>query len=528
METSLEIVKTKGDKFKEEYPKIKKKAEYKMLNEFEPKLDEIEQVYKIIKDFIIEKKRKVYGGYALNMLLKSKDKKLEIYDDIEIKQADIEFYSSTVLEDLAELCDRIYNAGFKPVEGKEAKHPETYSIFVNYRLYCDITYIPNNINKKTKFITIDNMNLIHPWFMMIDYFRMFTDPLTSYWRLEKSFERYKLLEKTYPLPLIQKPLNLPAYTNKKTLEIMNSLFDFLSDKSTILFTGFYVYNYYLHESKNKNCDFINIPYFEVYSTDYVKDGLDVLNFIKGLPKEISQNITHTEFYPFFQFYGYNFVLYYNDGKENYPILYFYSNNKRCIPFKQVEYIKFDALNKNKPIIKKDKKLNIGCFDHNILHGLIILVKLRVDDDNDWNDIIYKYINGLVSFRNNYLEKNKNTIYDDTLFQGFVVDCIGETVLLDRERRLLVEIRKKLKKPYFFKYDPSTMKKPNKYVFSNSSGNEITNDKKLQLTEDNLNKKLSDILESEEQTEENEETKTDFIDVSTQTSTDDSEDNTDTI
>ena len=31
--SSLEIVKTKNDKFKEEYPNIKKKAEYKKLKE---------------------------------------------------------------------------------------------------------------------------------------------------------------------------------------------------------------------------------------------------------------------------------------------------------------------------------------------------------------------------------------------------------------------------------------------------------------------------------------------------------------
>ena len=78
---SLELVKTKDDKFKEEYPNLIKKINYSTLKVFDPKIDEIEQVQKIIKDFIIEKKRKVYGGYALNLLLKQKDPKLAIYDD---------------------------------------------------------------------------------------------------------------------------------------------------------------------------------------------------------------------------------------------------------------------------------------------------------------------------------------------------------------------------------------------------------------------------------------------------------------
>jgi hypothetical protein len=493
----LEIVKTRGDKFKEEYPKLKKNAEYKVLKNYDPKLDEINQVYNIIKTFIIEKKRKVYGGYALNLLLKQKDKNLAIYDDVELTQADIEYYSSTPIEDLIELCGQIYKAGFKPVSGQEAQHPETYTIFVNYRKYCDITYIPNNINKKTRFITIENMNLIHPWFMMIDYFRMFTDPLTSYWRLEKTFDRYKLIEKTYPLPLIQKPLNMTQYKDKKISDAINLLFDYLSEKNTILFTGFYVYNYYLYKSEYKKYNFEILPYLEVYSTDYIKDGLDIVEYIKNLPEEISKKLSHKEYYPFFQFYGYNTVVYYNDGKDSYPILYLYSNNKRCIPYKQTEYIKFDNLNITKPIVKKDQKINIGCFDHNILHGLIILVKLRVDEDNDWNDVLYKYINGLVTFRNNFLEKNKKTIYDDSIFQGFVIDCMGEPVFLDRERRLLIEIRKKLGKPYTFKYEPSSSKIPKKFSFPNSSGNEITNDAKLKLKKENLDKQLIDDLEGDE-------------------------------
>ncbi len=499
--SSLELVKTKDSDFKDEYPNLKKQVEYKKLKDFEPKIEEIEQVYQIIKDFIIEKKRKVYGGYALNLLLKNKDPKLAIYDDYELTQADIEFYSGTPIEDLAELCDKIYKAGFRPVVGQEAQHAETYSIFVNYRMYCDITYMPNNINRKSRFVILENMNLIHPWFMMIDYFRMFTDPMTSYWRLEKTFDRYKRMEKTYPLPLIQKPLVLADYKDKGISEAMNKLFDFMTGKDSILLTGFYAYNYYLHKSEykthNKNYDYLNIPYLEVYSTNYVQDGLDILDFVKSMDSKLSDKITHKEYFPFFQFYGYNFILYYNDGKDEIPILYVYSNNKRCIPFKQVECIKFDNLNRTKPIVNPKKKINIGCFDQNILHALIILAKVRVDDDNDWNDILYKYINGLVAFRNYYLEKNKKTIYSDSIFQGFVIDCMGEAVAPDRERRLLIEVRKKLGKPYVYKYDPSISKLPGRYTFANSSGNQIIKDSQLKITKENLSKRLVDELENSE-------------------------------
>jgi len=534
--SSLELVKTKDSDFKEEYPNMVKKIKNKQLQDFDPKIDEIEKVYKIIKDYIIEKKRKVYGGYALNMLLTSKDKKLALYDETDIKTADIDFYSSDPLVDLGALCNKIYAAGFKPVIGQEAQHKETYSIFVNYRLYCDITYMPNNIYRKARFVQLDEFTVIHPWFMMIDYFRMFTDPMISYWRLEKHFERYMRIQRTYPLPLIQKPLALSSYKDKGISEAMNMIFDFITEKESVLMTGFYVYNYYLHCSDyrkyNKNYDYVNMPYLEAYSTNYVKDGLDIADFVKNLPESLSSRITLTEYFPFFQYYGYNFVLYYNDGTDAVPILYFYSNNKRCIPYKQVDYIKFDNLNKTKPVVDTKKKINIGCFDHNILHALIILVKVRVDDDSDWNDILYKHINGLVTFRNYYLEKRKETIYFDSVFQGFVIDCMGETIAPDREKRMVIEARKKLGKPYVYKYDPSISKNPGHYKFMNSSGNQITKESQLRLTKANLSKQLSDEFEAEEmddrsdsgENKENKENNTETTENNTEENTEDTTEN----
>ena len=113
----------------------------------------------IIKKFIIEKKRKIYGGYALHLLLLEKNKSTIIYEENDIY--DIDFYSPEPIIDLKELCDKIYAAGFKPVLGQEAQHKETYSVYVNYQLYCDITYMPNNIYKKLRFMFINICNSIN-------------------------------------------------------------------------------------------------------------------------------------------------------------------------------------------------------------------------------------------------------------------------------------------------------------------------------------------------------------------------------
>ena len=280
---------------------------------------------------------------------------------------------------------------------------------------------------------------------------------------------------------------------------MNLLFEEVSSYATTLFTGFYAYNYYLYASEfkdnNNNYNFINIPFYEVYSTNYTDDGLKIIDFIKkSFPKNIVEKIGYEECYPFFQLYGYNTEFYYLNGDEKIPLLYLYSNNKRCIPFKNVEQINFH----NKKIeISKNKQINIGSFDFNILHTLIILVKIRIDNVNEWNDILYTLINGFVLFRNYYLKKNKITIYDNSIFQSFNIECIGEIILPNRENRLIGEVRRKLGKPVKYIYNPNKNKNVGNYTFLNSSGNEIKNKKHFRLVEAFKNTNLLEDFEKEE-------------------------------
>jgi hypothetical protein len=203
MSSSLDIVDTENDDFKENYNKIISKIKKKKLEEYEPKLKEINLIYEIIIKYIKEKKRKIYGGYALDKLFTNKNKDFALYDEFDVP--DIDFYSPEPLEDLIEICDRLHEAGLKDVLGQEAQHKETYSIFVNHNgPYCDISYMSNNIYCCTRYLQIDDLNIVHPWFIMIDYFRMFTDPILSYWRLEKHFEITK---------------NTPPTTYNKTITI---------------------------------------------------------------------------------------------------------------------------------------------------------------------------------------------------------------------------------------------------------------------------------------------------------------------
>ena len=246
---------------------INEKIERKQLEMYEPNNEERKKITEIILTFTKENRRKIYGGYALNNMVVDKSKTEGFYKDYQTP--DIDFYSPTPLEDLVNLCNIIHKAGFKRVLGKEARHADTYSIIVNFQLYCDITYVPRNVYNKMPFKEINGIHYIHPFFMAIDYLRMITDPLASYWRIEKGLKRMVLLQKHYPLPVINKPIqNIDS--NPDLDKAVNLVTSFLINRKTCIAIGFYAYNYFVEKSgtTNKNIKPINIPYHEFISTNY--------------------------------------------------------------------------------------------------------------------------------------------------------------------------------------------------------------------------------------------------------------------
>ena len=140
-------------------PSIIKNAQQAQLYLVEPRISEIQHINKIILTFIKSQKRKIYGGYGLNLLILDSNPKDAIYQAEDMP--DIDFYSPEPLQDLIELCNILHELGFKKVSGREAMHKETYSLRVNGHLYCDITYMPANIYHKIKYLFL-KIYLCHP------------------------------------------------------------------------------------------------------------------------------------------------------------------------------------------------------------------------------------------------------------------------------------------------------------------------------------------------------------------------------
>jgi hypothetical protein len=436
---------------------------YKINNE--PTFDEISKVYDVILKFIIKKKKIIYGGYAQNLLIKEKNPEDVFYKEYKniymycSDIADLEFYSSNPLEDVIELCDELYKNNFKYIESKEGIHAETYKIFVNFIGYCDISYISDNIYNNIPTIKINNIICAHPNFMMIDSYRVFNDPMTSYWRLEKSFIRFNKIIKYYPFELTNK--NIIINKNK---ELLFNNFNFkpnykflkfikkkIIHKSKLIVIGFYAYNYYAKKS-NKKFIFKKFPYYELISDDLKNDSLIILKKLK----QFNNNIKIKQYYQLYEYFDNKIEYYLN----NELILILYGNYKRCTVYNYSE----------------KKKIYFGTFNLIIMYLLINYYYFIIIKNNNLMELYNLLYINLFELRTIFLNKNNITVIDNSLFQDFTLKCIGKPIEMKRQSMLSI-IDKKYNKIFKFKYNPNGLNgKIPKFKFINKSGTEIYNKK----------------------------------------------------
>lgn len=458
------------------------KIQKEKLQIFEPTIDEIMKVNKIIMNFIKENKRKIYGGYAQNELVKAKNKKDAFYEDD--AAPDVDFYSPDPIGDMKKLCNILHNEGFKYVQGKEAGHKETYKVFVNFEDSADISYVPKNIYHRMPFVTIDGINYVHPSFIMLDMYRMLTEPYFSSFRWEKTFPRIYLLQKYYPFNKATAPLPkiYPKNNDNKNI-LLNTIFNYLIKSKTSIVVGEYAYNIFLEKSgimndkkKSKIYRYLDIPFYRFVSINYRDDVKELLNLLKSENKSLSSNITIVEHYPFWQLLGYSTYIYYKDEIIAHVIHY----NKKCTPTKEVDA----RLYVNGKIGKMKGKITIGCYNYCLLNNMIIAFRQRTLRDNKK----YQYYNIMTShlydMRNYFLKKNNKTIFDDTIFQEFISECKGATMDPMRESRLHQKKRWLQKKfPITYSYSPEAEYSEDtetNYRFPNSSGNPINRERNFKI------------------------------------------------
>lgn len=430
------------------------------------------EIRHIILDFIKEKKRVIYGGSAINTFISLKDSSDKIYD-IDWCE-DIEFYSPKPLDDLIELCNILFNKGYQNVEGREAMHEETFTISVEYFNFCDITYMSDSmIRKNIQTKDINGIRYVSPEFLMVDMFRVFSNPLHDYpFRLEKVYNRYLKLEKYYYNP----PLK-PQYCGLKDISrilisIRNQLYDkFILNNTDLILCGARAYKYYLFKSdylkKNKSAyNPINDCHL-VIIVENIKETTE--KCLKHLEK-YDDFLTIREYVKFFQFYDRSLVIEYQDT----PIITIMGYNDICTQYHKV-------------MVDNNNFIQIAGFDY-IMKFMLSMVFRNLpimEKKNHYRCMAYY----LIEMRDYYLKKKKLTgLENNDIFSQFFIKCKWITLsgqYLNRQKKKKRFIERK--GPVTFEYRPAM---PGQYKnvapekkFGNASGNQILRKEKLYIQND---------------------------------------------
>ena len=427
---------------------------------------EYDRNIRLALNFIRNNKNIIYGGYAQDQLLKSKNKK-GIYG--EYSNSDVEFYSPTPLKDIIKLAKVFHEKKFGGALGirvSEAQHEGTYTLFVNGFGYCDVTFMPSYIYKNIPIIFYQKFKFIHPIAKTIDFYREFTDPLLSYWRFSDKSTFYRFtqnLEAFKTSDLIQMPKSkpvLPLLNDKLSKRIRDLIVK--NGQSTIII-GSYAFNYFLNFEKKKP---LEVTYYELISVNYKED---LMYFRTELSKIVDKNskIEAVEYHPFFQYYLRKVEFYITKNNKKTLVLVIYKSKDTCLPYKNLP----------------SKNLDVGTFQLTLLYAFINYVYFYIFQNNN-KKFYYSYMIGeLLKHKNEYLTKNKKSVLDDTPFKEFVFNCKGEAVDFGR-KSLIQGAYKKQKKGFFrYSYDPSKDSEPNYEKidkYKNISGDKIIDLAKLTI------------------------------------------------
>jgi hypothetical protein len=451
------------DSFKDNFDKLSEDSQNAKLDYVEPTKNEIKQVFDIIFTFLKKNKIKIYGGFAINLLILQKNPEDAFYKENSFP--DIDFYSYQPIIDIMSLCNTIYDAGFKNIRATEGQHEETYKLFVNTKQYCDISYIPKRIYTSIPTKEIDGYIICHPHFMSIDPLRMINDPLISYWRIDKGFKRFYLMQKYYPLPHTNEKLIIPKATSEEK-ECLEVIHNFIVNNSAIIVIGQYAMNHFLLEANKKSFEPQPVSFYEIISIEYKTDGTNLIQQLMELEKKNKKiKITITEKYPMFQFVGRSVLIYCNNN----VVCILYNYFQKCYPFIEVKNIQF-LENKTK---KEDGNIIIGSFPLTLMYNLINMAKMKIYKEYKLLDYFYKCVSILIEIRRYYFKTHNKKIFDDTMFKDFIISCKGKTIAPEIEFQM-----RRNEKGFFYSYNPDDTKKEpeSNYVFKNTSGNTITNER----------------------------------------------------
>jgi hypothetical protein len=242
--------------------------------------EEIQNILKIVEEFIINKKLVCYGGTAINNIL---PKYAQFYDK-EIEIPDYDFFSNDALNHAKELADIYFKAGYNDVEAKAGAHQGTFKVFVNFIPIADITYLAKPIYDSIQKDAILRAGIRYapPNYLRMAMFLELSRPKGDVSRWEKVLKRLTLLNKYYPLKTekcntidFQRKMEESGKAYDDSEKIYMITRDSLINQGVIFFGGYATTLYSKYMPKSVAHKLQKVPDFDVLTEDIDKCSIIV-------------------------------------------------------------------------------------------------------------------------------------------------------------------------------------------------------------------------------------------------------------
>ena len=444
------LEKQKLELIAEEWEGKKTKAEIKLFEEDWINEGGINPI-KVVREFIMEKGLKLYGGLALHEHLKKH--KDPIYDVGEFPDYDV--FSPNAWEHATELADKLYKMGFDFVEAKASTlnndHHQTFKVGVDTFFILDITQVGcsiDQINNKDcetcgesidkKCISIFNhipaydikyniksnpkiyketynyetnnsfypkkLFICDPEWLRISMYRELSEPLSNPARLPKVGSRLSKFNKYFPHYV--EDCSIDEYKNivkKDFINILKSIGDFVK-KNKLINYGASSYNLFVKNNK-QNIGSLNISDYEVYM-DLAEDNKEELfNLLKKKYKDFVFKMEQKNIY----WKEIDVNNYYISGKKKgtskYNKLITFTYITECLP-----YIQYNG----------ERFITIDRLKHLYYRAVALPKIIQLTEENPLN---YKcLLDNLLKVEQDYFKRNPKS--KKSKFRRYVLKCHG--------------------------------------------------------------------------------------------------------
>ncbi len=161
----------------------------------------IDRALAMVREFIAERGRIVYGGLAIDFALRRQGHRL--YPDG--RRPDYDFMSPDSVGDAYDLASRLASAGFPEANAIRGIHVQTMRVRVSFVGVADIGYAPPAVYERVPTLDWEGVRFVHPDYQRMDQHLAFCFPLNGapredvYHRWRKDLARWNLLNAGYPL-----------------------------------------------------------------------------------------------------------------------------------------------------------------------------------------------------------------------------------------------------------------------------------------------------------------------------------------